>query len=145
MFIARTFRRTCTWRTIAAAVLLSAGLSALLSGQAPPNPPAAPIKPRVEVLHGEQRVDNYYWLREKQNPEVLAYLEAENAYTSTGMKHTEALQETLYKELLGRIKETDVAVPYRRGNYWYYTRTEEGKAYPIYCRKKATLEGAEGT
>ena len=115
----------------------------LFADQAPPNPPQAPVRPRFQVLHDEQRVDNYFWLREKSNPEVIKYLEAENAYTAAGMKPTEALQDALYKELLGRIKETDTAVPYRRDGYWYYTRTQQGQAYPIFCRKKGTLDAPE--
>ena len=111
--------------------------------QAAPKPPVACVVPKVDTLHGEKRVDNYFWLREKGSPEVRAYLAAENAYTEAGTTHTQALQETLYKELLGRIKETDMAVPHRHGGYWYYSRTEQGKSYPIYCRKKGSLEAAE--
>ena len=113
------------------------------SSQEPAAPPVAPIKPRFQILHREERTDNYFWLREKSNPEVIKYLEAENAYTAARMRHTEALQETIYTELVGRIKETDAAVPYRKDGYWYYTRTEQGKNYPIYCRKKGTLEAVE--
>jgi oligopeptidase B len=112
----------------------------IVSGQ---QAPVAPIKPRHQILHDETRVDNYFWLREKSNPEVIKYLEAENAYTAARMRHTEALQDTLYKELLGRIKETDAAVPYRKDGYWYYVRTEQGKAYPIFCRKKGALTAPE--
>ncbi len=107
------------------------------------SPPVARVVPKIDTLHGEVREDDYFWLREKQNPEVLAYLEAENAYTAAGMKHTEALQEQLYREMLGRIKETDLTVPYRDNGYWYYNRTEQGKPYPIYCRKKGSLDAAE--
>jgi oligopeptidase B len=113
------------------------------SAQDPATPPVAAVKPRYQILHDEQRTDNYFWLREKSNPEVIKYLEAENAYTAARMRHTEALQDTIYKEMIGRIKETDAAVPYRKDGYWYYTRTEQGKNYPIYCRKKGTLEAAE--
>jgi oligopeptidase B len=125
------------------ALLLSqlvVALPALLPAQ---EPPAARIIPKVDTLHGVVRVDNYYWLREKTNPQVIAYLEAENAYTAEGMKHTEQLQQRLYQELLGRIKETDQAVPYLSNGYWYYTRTEQGKNYPIYCRRKGTMSAAE--
>ncbi|HXE57534.1 MAG TPA: S9 family peptidase [Gemmatimonadales bacterium] len=108
-----------------------------------PVPPVARVIPKIDTLHGEVRVDNYFWLREKRNPEVIAYLEAENAHTAAGMKHTEALQERLYRELLGRLKETDFTVPTRDGGYWYYTRTERGKSYPIFCRKKGRLDAAE--
>lgn len=80
-------------------------------------------------------MDDYAWLREKDNPEVRAYLEAENAYTDAVLERFAPLRETLYEELVGRIKETDESVPYRMGAYYYYTRTEEGRQYPIFCRK----------
>ena len=88
-------------------------------------------------------VDNYAWLREKSNPEVRAYLESENAYTDSIMKPTEPLQKKLYDEMLSRIKETDVEVPYREGDYFYYLRTEAGKQYNIRCRKKASMDAPE--
>jgi oligopeptidase B len=113
-----------------------------LAAQAPPNPPVAAKKPKTTILHGVTLVDDYYWLREKGSADVTAYLEAENKYTEEGTKHLEGLQETLYKEMLGRIKESDEQVPYREGDYWYYTRTEAGKGYPIFCRKRG-LEAAE--
>lgn len=106
-------------------------------------PPVAKIKPKTETLHGDVRVDNYYWLREKSNPDVIAYLEAENAYADAVMKPTEAFQQKLYQEMLSRIKQTDLTVPYRQGDYWYYSRTEEGKQYPIYARKRGSLEAEE--
>lgn len=109
----------------------------------PPAPPAAAVKPHKYELHGDTRTDDYFWLKEKTNPEVIKYLEAENAYTAAVLKPTEGLQETLYKEFLGRIKQTDVDVPVKDRGYWYYSRTEEGKQYPIYCRKKGTLDAAE--
>src|SRR5262245_43428856 len=87
-------------------------------------PPIAEKVPRQETLHGETWVDHYYWLREKANPKVTAYLEAENAYTAAVMKPTEAFQDALYKEILGRIQETDLTVPYRLDGFWYYSRTE---------------------
>lgn len=108
-----------------------------------PVPPVAKKVPKVDELHGDRRVDNYSWLREKTNPEVIAYLESENDYTNAVMKPTEAFQEKLYQEMLGRIKQTDLSVPYRLGGYFYYTRTEEGKQYPIYCRRKGSLEAPE--
>jgi oligopeptidase B len=106
-------------------------------------PPVARKEPKVTVLHGDKRVDDYYWLRQKTSPEVLGYLEAENAYTAAVMKKTEPFQQKLYQEMLGRIKQTDLAVPYRLGGWWYYTRTEKGKQYPIRCRKHGSLEAAE--
>jgi oligopeptidase B len=110
---------------------------------APAQPPSAPRIARPSVVHGETRQDDYFWLREKSNPDVAAYLEAENAYADAIMAPTAALQESLYREMLGRIKETDLSVPYREGGYFYYSRTEEGKQYPIYCRKKGSLEAPE--
>src|SRR4026209_471050 len=107
-----------------------------------PSPPSARKQPRVDVVHGERREDDYFWMREKSNPEVASYLEAENAYADAVMKATEAFQQILYAEMLGRIQETDVNVPYRQGAHFYYSRTEQGKQYPILCHKKS-LEGDE--
>ena len=106
-------------------------------------PPAAKKATHMQTLHGDQLQDDYFWLRERENPEVKAYLEKENAYAETLMKPTEALQKTLYDEMLGRIKETDLTVPYRQRGWFYYSRTEKGKQYPIYCRKKESLEAPE--
>src|SRR3954452_16459627 len=89
-------------------------------------PPVAKQIPKVTELHGDRLVDNYYWLRQKKDPEVIKHLEAENAYTAAVMKPTEKLQEKLYKEFLSRIQQTDLSVPVRDGGYWYYSRTEEG-------------------
>ena len=100
-------------------------------------------KSKITDIHGEQLVDEYFWLREKNNPAVLAHLKAEDAYTESVMKPTAALQEKLYKEMLSHIKQTDTDVPYRSNGYFYYTRTEEGKQYPIFCRKKGNLEAPE--
>jgi oligopeptidase B len=118
-------------------------MSADLRDAAAPKPPVAKIAPRTTEVHGERRVDNYHWLREKENPDVRAYLEAENAYADAEMKPTEGFQQALYGEMLGRIKETDQDVPYRRGDFFYYSRTEQGKQYPIYCRRKGSLEAEE--
>lgn len=107
------------------------------------SPPLAKIKSAKEVLHGDERVDDYAWLKSREDTEVIDYLEAENAYTEAMMKDTEDLQESLYKELVSRIKETDLSVPERRDDYYYYFRTEEGKQYPIYCRKFQSLEAEE--
>ena len=101
-------------------------------------PPVATMKPRIDTLHGEIRTDNYFWLREKTNPDVISYLNAENAYTEAKMKRTESLQKTLYDEMLSRIRETDVSVPFRENGYLYWTATEKGKSYAIRMRKKAT-------
>jgi oligopeptidase B len=106
-------------------------------------PPTARIVPRIDTLHGEVRTDNYFWIRNKADPQVISYLESENAYTAARMKHTEALQKKLYDEMLSRIKETDLSVPYLDHGYWYYNRTEKGKSYPIRLRKKGSLDAAE--
>ncbi|MBM4160627.1 MAG: S9 family peptidase [Ignavibacteria bacterium] len=106
-------------------------------------PPLAKKLAKVDTIHGDVRVDNYYWLREKSNPEVIAYLEAENRYTEAVTQPIEGLRDTIYKEILSRIKQTDLSVPYKLGEYWYYSRTEEGKQYPIYCRKRGTMEAPE--
>ena len=109
----------------------------------PLEPPAARKAPRVETLHGDRRVDDYFWLREKSNPEVIAYLKSENAYTDAMVRGSESFQEALYQEMLGRIKQTDLSVPYRLRGYYYYSRTEEGKQYAIQCRKQGSLDAAE--
>ncbi|MGB3695646.1 MAG: S9 family peptidase [Spirulinaceae cyanobacterium] len=105
--------------------------------------PQAKKHPEELVNHGDKRIDNYFWLRHAQQAETIAYLEAENAYTEKVMAHTVELQQTLYKEMLGRIKETDLSVPYREGAYFYYSRTEEGKPYSIECRKQGNLDAPE--
>ena len=99
-------------------------------------PPVAKIVPHSMTVHGDTRIDNYFWLRDRKDPDTIAYLEAENAYTKEKLQHTEALQATLYAEMLGRIQQTDLSVPVKRDEYFYYTRTEEGKQYAIHCRKK---------
>jgi oligopeptidase B len=108
-----------------------------------PQPPVAQQIPKVQIIHGERLVDNYFWLREKTNPAVVAYLKAENAYTDTLMKPRQPLEERIYKEILSHIKETDMQVPYRSHGYYYYSRTEQGKQYAIHCRKKGALDAAE--
>jgi oligopeptidase B len=108
-----------------------------------PQPPVTEKKAKVTEINGDHLVDNYFWLREKTNPSVLAHLEAENAYTDAVMKPTEALQEKLYNEILSHIKQTDVNVPYRQGNYFYFSKTKEGLNYPIFYRKKGNLDALE--
>jgi oligopeptidase B len=118
------------------------GLTAADTGSLPA-PPIAKKVPYVTEVNGHKMEDNYFWLRDKPNPEVRAYLEQENAYTDAVMKPTEAFQKKLYGEMLGRIKETDVEVPYKEGDYFYYTRTEAGKQYAIRCRRKGSMDGTE--
>src|SRR5882757_3560156 len=106
-------------------------------------PPVARREPLEHVLHGDRRVDHYAWLRQKDSPEVIGYLEAENAYTDAVLKPTESFQEKLYKEMLGRILQTDFSVPYKLRGYFYFTRTEEGKQYAIHCRRRDAPGAAE--
>jgi oligopeptidase B len=107
------------------------------------SPPTARRQETINTIHGHRLVDDYAWLREKTSPEVIALLEQENAYTRAVMKPTEELQAALYKEMISHIKETDVSVPFRDGAYFYYSRTEQGAQYPIYCRKHGSLEASE--
>ncbi|MXY16813.1 MAG: S9 family peptidase, partial [Acidobacteria bacterium] len=104
----------------------------------------APRRPHRLEKHGDVRVDDYYWLRDRQDPEVRAYLDAENAWLRGELAHTEALQEELFEEIKGRIKQTDMSVPYREGAYLYHRRYEDGREYPIYCRRALGAGGAEG-
>lgn len=103
-------------------------------------PPVATKKPKSLILHGDQRIDEYYWLRDRDNPEVIAYLEAENEYTKAQMAHTASFQEELFQEIKGRIKEDDDSVPYKDNGYFYLTRYVQGGEYPIYLRKKGSLD-----
>ncbi len=112
-------------------------------GTGAPQPPMTEKKTKTTNIHGVTLVDDYFWLREKTNPAVMSHLKAEEAYTDTVMKPTAPLQEKLYNEMLSHIKQTDANVPYRYGNYFYYTRTVQGQQYPIYCRKKGSTEAAE--
>ena len=105
--------------------------------------PVAKKQPHRLEKHGDIRVDDYFWLNERENPEVIAYLEAENAYTESVLGHTKTLQEALFEEMKARIKEDDASVPYFYNGYWYITRYETGKDYPIYARKKESLEAEE--
>ena len=105
--------------------------------------PKAAVHPHAMTMHGHTRIDNYYWLNERENPEVIAYLEAENHYADACLKHTEPLQQQLFKEITGRIKQDDNSVPIKIRDYYHYTRFEEGKEYPIYCRKKHSLDAPE--
>jgi oligopeptidase B len=108
-----------------------------------PSFPTAIKLPREITQHGQLRVDNYFWMRYKEDPEVLKYLHAEQDYLGEIMQHTKPLQETLFLEMKGRIKEDDSSAPERDGQYFYYTRYEPGKQYPFYCRKKESLDASE--
>ncbi|HEX8749395.1 MAG TPA: S9 family peptidase [Pyrinomonadaceae bacterium] len=130
-------------RLLAFSIIFSFSLAMAQTNQNTLAPPVARKIPKEDTTNGDKRVDNYFWLREKTNPEVIKYLEAENAYADAFMRPTEGLRQTLYEEMVGHLKETDVNVPYREGNYFYYSRTEKGKQYPIYARKRETLSAPE--
>ena len=100
-------------------------------------PPVATIVPQELEIHGDVRVDNYYWLRDREDPAVITYLEAENEYTQAVMAHTEGLQEGLYQEIVGRIKQDDDSVPYKKGEYFYYDRYKEGGDYRSTVARRA--------
>ncbi|MCU1274196.1 MAG: Oligopeptidase [Bryobacterales bacterium] len=125
----------------AAAMVAGAGL--LMMAETTPAPPVAKRIEHREVRQNATVIDNYFWLREKSNPEVIRYLEAENAYTEAMTKDLKPFHEAIYQEMLGHIKQTDLSVPERRGDFLYYSRTEEGKQYPIQCRKKGSMDAKE--
>ena len=106
-------------------------------------PPVAKKIPKELSIHGDTRIDNYYWLNQREDQAVLDYLNAENDYTSAVMKHTEDFQNSLFEEIVGRIKKDDSTVPYKDNSYWYFTKYEKGKEYPIYSRKKGSLDAKE--
>ncbi len=118
-------------------------MTLIVSADEAVKPPVAKIVPKPSTTLGETRIDNYFWLRDRNDPDTIKYLEAENEYTKAEMKHTDALQSKLYSEILGRIQQTDLSVPTKRDDYFYYTRTEEGKQYAIYCRKHGSLDAKE--
>lgn len=127
-------------------LLLLAAASVTACAQLNPNVAKPPVAKKIlkeTPLHGGVLRDDYYWLREKTNPEVINYLKAENRYTEAVMKPTKALQAKLYKEMVGRIQETDLSVPYMDNGYIYYTRTIKGKQYPVHCRRKGSMKGKE--
>ena len=109
----------------------------------PHSSPLAPKRPHSITQHGQTRIDNYFWMRHKEDPEVISYLRAESDYQEEVMQHTLGLQENLFREMKSRIKETDSSAPEKNGDYFYYTRTEAGAQYPIYCRKKDSLQALE--
>lgn len=106
-------------------------------------PPVANVRPDAFNNFGKSRIDNYFWLKDKNNKEVIEYLNAENSYTETVMASTKELQETIYDEILSRIKEDDESYPLFRNGYWYYSRTEKGKQYRTYCRRRGTMDAVE--
>ena len=125
---------TCTWALwVPTEMVLAKG----------PEPPVARTEATTLVEHGHTRIDEYYWLRDRGNPDVVEYLEAENAYTAAVLGHTQALRESLFEEIVGRIKPTDASVPYRKGDSLYYHRYEAGKDYKVHCRRKGSMKAAE--
>ncbi len=122
---------------------LSTSLAQSNGGATAPQPPMTEKKTKTTTIHGDTMTDDYFWLREKTNPAVIAHLQAENVYAEEMMRPTAALQEKLYNEMVGHIKETDDTVPYRRGDYFYYSHTEKGKQYPINYRKKGSLNAKQ--
>src|SRR5947208_2881130 len=109
------------------------------------SPPVAPRKSHVRSVHGEDTVDDYYWLLDRDDPDTRAYLEAENDYTAAQTEHLAPLRERLFDEIKARVQETDLTVPTKRGPWWYVTRTEEGQQYPIFCRRPSPDDEAHET
>ena len=123
--------------------LIAVGNAQTNGGATAPQPPMTEKKPKTTTIHGVTLIDDYFWLREKTSPAVMAHLEAENAYAESMMKHTAALQGKLYNEMLSHIKQTDDSVPYKSGDHYYYTRTVTGLQYPIFCRRKGSTTAPE--
>lgn len=119
------------------------GTQLLVGCKSQPTPPVASKVPHELVMHNDTRIDPYYWMNQRDSEEVIEYLNQENAYTEAVMKSTEKLQEALFQEIKGRIKEQDESVPYFENGYYYYSRYDEGKEYPIYCRKKESQDAPE--
>lgn len=113
------------------------------SPQTPVNAPVAEKRDTILEIHGQQRIDPYYWMNDRENPEVIAYLEAENAWLESVLAPTGSLQENLFEEMKGRIKQDDESAPFYSNGYYYYVRYETGLEYPFYCRKKGTLQATE--
>src|SRR5262245_16752565 len=134
-------------RTLLLLCALAVGCSAAphpAPGRAPAlKPPVAPRHPKRIEQHGETRIDDYGWLRDKDSPEVVAYLKAENAYSDALIAPTAALREQLYAEIVGRIQETDQSAPVRLGEYLYYSRTFAGRQYELHARKRGSLDAPE--
>src|ERR1700756_513727 len=123
-------------------VVAFSALSSTVRSQSPSQPPSAPQVEHISAWHGEKVTDPFFWLREKSDPEVIKYLEAENAYTEAMTRDLKPFADVLYQEMLSHIKQTDLSVPARRGAFFYYTRLQEGQQYPIHCRKRAAVDGS---
>ena len=143
----RTVRQAVRLRSVALTAVVASSLAgAPAAAQVTQQAPSAPVaerRVRVDTLHGDVRQDDYFWLRVKTDPAVKQYLDAENAYAESVLAPLKGLREQLYNEMLGRIKQTDLSVPYRRGDYFYYSRTVEGQQYPIFARKRGSVEAPE--
>ncbi|MFO0808025.1 MAG: S9 family peptidase [Gemmataceae bacterium] len=118
-------------------------VASLPAQEAGPAPPTAPTKPYSFDFHGTKIDDPYFWMKDKKNPEVIRYLESENAYREALTARLKPFEEKLYREMLSHIKQTDLGVPVRDNGFWYYSRNEEGKQYPLYCRKKGSMDATE--
>ncbi|HSO22252.1 MAG TPA: hypothetical protein VLT81_05055, partial [Chondromyces sp.] len=125
------------------AMVVLAAVLAVSCAQPAPKPPVAKKVPHSIEVHGEARVDEYYWLRERSDPKVLAYLEAENDYTDAMLAGTAALQDELFRELKNRVQPTDSTVPALSRGYYYFERFDEGLEYPIYCRRKGSPDAPD--
>lgn len=130
----------CLFRII---LLIGSLLAAGCQQDSEPQPPIAEKMSKKLEEHGNVRVDNYYWLRDRENPEVVNYLKSENDYTEKVMAHTQELQDKLFEEIKGRIKQDDSSVPYKLDSYYYYTRYEDGAEYAVFCRKEGSLDSPE--
>lgn len=128
---------------ILAAILLTTLFACSTEDAAPPKGPVAEKQPMTLEYHGDQRVDDYYWMRDREDPKVIAHLEAENTHTESELLPFMGLKGILVEEMTARIKQDDSSAPYRRGDYFYYTRYDEGNEYPIYARKKGSLDADE--
>ena len=141
-------KKTTLWTQVLLGAVI-VGLLLMGGCSKEPSTSEKPTHPKTEKLlkeltiHGDTRIDEYYWLNERENSKVIDYLNAENAYKDAVMKHTEKLQKKLYEEIVGRIKQTDMSVPYKDNGYFYYNRYEEGKEYPIHARKKGNIDVEE--
>jgi len=138
------YKRTILgFAVVSLSFLIGSGFTGCKMATEMPEPPVAEKIPKELTIHGDTRIDDYYWLNERDNPQVIDYLNAENAYKDAVMKHTESFQKKLYDEIVGRIKKTDMSVPSKESGYYYYSRYEEEGEYPIYCRRKGTMEAEE--
>jgi len=130
-------------KTILLILAVTFSLLFIQCGKKSPEAPVAEKRPHELTIHGDTRIDNYFWMNQRENEEVIAHLNAENSYIDKVMKHTKKLQKKLYKEIVKRIKQDDESVPYKDNGYYYYNRYEKGNEYPIYARKQDNLKNKE--